>query len=143
MTTSTSSAVWEGGLRNGHGRFNAGSGAFGGDYSFATRFESAKGTNPEELLAAAHAACFSMALSAGLEAAKTPATRISTTARCTVEKAGDGFQITRMRLEVRGEVPGLDQAAFQAAAEKAKVGCPVSQALKGIPQVELDAKLGG
>jgi osmotically inducible protein OsmC len=143
MTTSTSSAVWEGGLRNGHGRFNAGSGAFGGDYSFATRFESAKGTNPEELLAAAHAACFSMALSAGLEAAKTPATRISTTARCTVEKAGEGFQITRMRLEVRGEVPGLDQAAFQAAAEKAKVGCPVSQALKGIPQIELDAKLGG
>ena len=143
MTTSTSSAVWEGGLRNGHGRFNAGSGAFGGDYSFATRFESAKGTNPEELLAAAHAACFSMALSAGLEAAKTPATRISTTARCTVEKAGEGFQITRMRLEVWGEVPGLDQAAFQAAAEKAKVGCPVSQALKGIPQIELDAKLGG
>jgi osmotically inducible protein OsmC len=143
MTTSTSSAVWEGGLRHGHGRFNAGSGAFGGDYSFATRFESAKGTNPEELLAAAHAACFSMALSAGLEAAKTPATRISTTARCTVEKAGEGFQITRMRLEVRGEVPGLDQAAFQAAAEKAKVGCPLSQALKGIPQVELDAKLGG
>ena len=141
MTTSTSSAVWEGGLRNGHGRFNAGSGAFGGDYSFATRFESAKGTNPEELLAAAHAACFSMALSAGLEAAKTPATRISTTARCTVEKAGEGFQITRMRLEVRGEVPGLDQAAFQAAAEKAKVGCPVSQALKGNVALTLDVTL--
>jgi osmotically inducible protein OsmC len=141
MPTSTSSAAWEGGLRNGHGRFNAGSGAFGGDYSFATRFESAKGTNPEELLAAAHAACFSMALSAGLEAARTPATRISTTARCTVEKAGEGFQITKMRLEVRGEVPGVDQAGFLAAAEQAKAGCPVSQALKGIPQIELDAKL--
>jgi osmotically inducible protein OsmC len=142
MTTSTSSAVWEGGLGGGHGRFDAGSGAFGGEYSFATRFESARGTNPEELLAAAHAACFSMALSAGLEAAKTPATRINTTARCTVEKVGEGFQITKMRLEVRGEVPGVDQAGFQAAAENAKVGCPVSQALKGIPQIELDAKLG-
>jgi lipoyl-dependent peroxiredoxin len=142
MPTSTSSAVWEGGLRNGHGRFNAGSSAFAGDYSFATRFESARGTNPEELLAAAHAACFSMALSAGLEAAKTPASRISTTARCTVEKAGEGFQITKMRLEVRGEVPGIDQAGFLAAAEKAKAGCPVSQALKGIPLIELDAKLG-
>jgi osmotically inducible protein OsmC len=142
MTTSSSSAVWEGGLRGGHGRFTAGSGSFGGDYTFATRFESAKGTNPEELLAAAHAACFSMALSAGLEGAKTPARRISTTAHCTVEKAGEGFQITRMRLEVRGDVPGIDQAAFQAAAEKAKVGCPVSQALRGIPSIELDAKLG-
>ena len=81
MTTSTSSAVWEGGLRNGRGQFKAGSGAFGGDYTFATRFESAKGTNPEELIAAAHAACLSMALSAGLEAAKTPAKRISTTGR--------------------------------------------------------------
>ena len=91
MTTSTASAVWEGGLRNGKGKFSAGSGAFGGDYTFATRFESAKGTNPEELIAAAHAACLSMALSAGLEAAKTPATSISTKASCTVEKVGDGF----------------------------------------------------
>jgi osmotically inducible protein OsmC len=141
MPTSTSSAVWEGGLRGGRGHFDAGSGSFGGDYSFGTRFESAKGTNPEELLAAAHAACLSMALAAGLEAAKTPATRISTKASCTVDKAGEGFRITRMRLEVRGEVPGLDQAGFQAAAEKAKAGCPVSQALQGIPQIELDAKL--
>ena len=141
MPTSTSSAVWEGGLRNGRGQFKAASGAFGGDYTFATRFESAKGTNPEELLAAAHAACFSMALSAGLEAAKTPATRISTNAACTVEKVGDGFRITKMRLEVRGEVPGVDQAGFQAAAQKAKEGCPVSQALKGNLQMELDARL--
>lgn len=141
MTTSTSSAVWEGGLRTGRGHFTAGSGAFGGDYSFATRFESAQGTNPEELIAAAHAACLSMALSAGLEAARTPATRISTKAACTVEKVGDGFRITKMRLELRGEVPGLDQAGFQAAAEKAKDGCPVSQALKGNVQLELDARL--
>ena len=141
MTTSTSSAVWEGGLRDGHGHFSAGSGAFAGDYSFATRFESAKGTNPEELIAAAHAACLSMALSAGLEAAQTPATRISTKAACTVEKVGDGFRITKMRLEVRGTVPGLDQAGFAAAAERAKEGCPVSQALTGIGQMELEARL--
>jgi len=141
VPTSTSSAVWEGGLRNGHGKFSAGSGAFAGDYSFATRFEGAKGTNPEELIAAAHAACVSMALSAGLEAAKTPPTRVSTKASCTVEKVGDGFRITKMRLEVRGEVPGLDQAGFAAAADKAKDGCPVSQALKGNVQMELDARL--
>jgi osmotically inducible protein OsmC len=141
VRTSTSSAVWEGGLRNGHGKFSAGSGAFGGDYTFATRFESAKGTNPEELIAAAHAACLSMALSAGLEAAKTPATRISTKASCTVEKAGDGFRITKIRLEVRGQVPGLDQAGFETAAQKASEGCPVSQALKGNLEMELDARL--
>jgi osmotically inducible protein OsmC len=141
VPTSTSSAAWEGGLRTGHGKFSAGSGAFAGDYSFATRFEGAKGTNPEELIAAAHAACVSMALSAGLEAAKTPPTRVSTKASCTVEKVGDGFRITKIRLEVRGEVPGLDQAGFAAAAEKAKDGCPVSQALKGNVPMELDARL--
>src|SRR2546425_5768413 len=140
-TTSTATAVWEGKLRDGKGTFKAGSGAFGGNYTFATRFESAKGTNPEELIAAAHAACLSMALSAGLEAAKTPAKRISTTAACTVEKVGDGFRITRMRLEVRGEVPGLDEAGFQAAAQQAKDRCPVSQALKGNVLLELDARL--
>ena len=141
MPTSTASAVWEGGLRGGKGKFSAGSGAFAGDYTFATRFEGAKGTNPEELIAAAEAACLSMALSAGLEAAKTPPTRISTKAECTVEKVGDGFRITKMHLEVRGQVPGLDQAGFEAAAQKAKEGCPVSQALKGNVQMELDARL--
>jgi lipoyl-dependent peroxiredoxin len=141
VRTSTSSAVWEGGLRGGRGHFQTASGALSGDYSFATRFESAKGTNPEELIAAAHASCLSMALSAGLEAAKTPATRISTKASCTIDKVGDGFKITKMRLEVRGEVPGLDEAGFRAAAEKAKDGCPVSQALKGNVPFELDARL--
>lgn len=141
MTTSSASAVWEGGLRAGRGHFSAGSGAFAGDYSFPTRFEGAKGTNPEELIAAAHAACLSMALSGGLERAGTPATRISTTASCTIEKVGDGFRITRMRLEVRGQVPGIDEAGFQAAARGAKDGCPVSQALQGNVQLELDARL--
>jgi lipoyl-dependent peroxiredoxin len=141
MTTSTASAVWEGGLRQGRGSFSAGSGAFQGAYSFPTRFEGAKGTNPEELIAAAHAACLSMALAAGLEQAKTPATRISTTASCTIDKAGDGFRITRMRLEVRGQVPGLDAAGFAKAAQSAKEGCPVSNALKNNVQIEMDARL--
>ena len=141
MPTSTASAVWEGGLRHGRGHFAAGSQAFEADYSFLTRFEGAKGTNPEELIAAAHAACFSMALSAGLEKAGTPPTRVSTTARCTVEKVGDGFKITKMRLETRGDVPGLDQAGFARAAEAAKEGCPVSGALKGNVQLELEARL--
>jgi lipoyl-dependent peroxiredoxin len=141
MPTSSASAVWEGVLRSGRGHFKAGSGAFEGDYSFATRFENARGTNPEELIAAAHAACLSMALSAGLEKRGTPATRISTNAACTVEKVGDGFKITRMRLEVRGKVPGLDQAKFAQAAEAAKQGCPVSTALRGNVQLELDARL--
>jgi osmotically inducible protein OsmC len=141
MPTSNASATWEGGLKGGRGRFKAGSGAFEGDYSFATRFEGARGTNPEELIAAAHAACLSMALSAGLEKSGTQPTSISTKASCTVEKSGEGFKITRMRLEVRGKVPGMDQAAFAKAAEDAKKGCPVSQALQGNVQLELDAKL--
>src|SRR3954464_10085338 len=131
MPTSSAHAVWEGVLRSGRGHFKADSGAFEGDYSFATRFESARGTNPEELLAAAHAACLSMALSAGLEKAGTPATRVNTKASCTIEKAGDGFKITKMRLEVTGKVPGVDQAGFAKAAEAAKKGCPVSGAFQG------------
>ena len=141
MPTRNAEAVWEGVLRSGKGHFKAGSGAFEGDYSFATRFENARGTNPEELIAAAHAACLSMALSAELEKNRTPATRIRTNAACTVEKVGDGFKITRMRLEVRGTVPGVDQAAFAKAAEAAKNGCPVSTALRGNVQFDLDAKL--
>jgi osmotically inducible protein OsmC len=141
MPTRNAEAVWEGVLRSGKGHFKAGSGAFEGDYSFATRFENARGTNPEELIAAAHAACLSMALSAELEKNRTPATRIRTNAACTVDKVGDGFKITRMRLEVRGTVPGVDQAAFAKAAEAAKNGCPVSTALRGNVQFDLDAKL--
>jgi osmotically inducible protein OsmC len=141
MPTSNAEAVWEGVLRTGKGHFKAGSGAFEGDYSFATRFENARGTNPEELIAAAHAACLSMALSAELEKNRTPATRIRTNASCTIEKVGDGFKITRMRLEVRGKVPGVDQAGFAEAAEAAKNGCPVSTALRGNVQFDLDAKL--
>ena len=141
MPTSRASAVWEGKLKDGKGTFKAASGAFTGPYTFATRFEGKPGTNPEELIAAAHAACLSMALSAGLEKAGKPATRVQTEAACTIEMVNGTPTITRMELTVRGKVPGLDQAGFQKAAEEAKSGCPVSRALKGIPQITLDAKL--
>jgi osmotically inducible protein OsmC len=140
-TTSKASATWEGVLRSGKGRFEAGSGAFKGDYTFATRFEGAKGTNPEELLAAAHAACLSMALSVELERGGTAPTRITTTAHCTVDKVGDGFKVTTMRLDVRGVVPGATPAAFQAAAEAAKAGCPISRVLANNLKIELQATL--
>src|SRR5262245_7736515 len=120
MRNSTATAVWEGKLKDGNGRFAAGSGAFSGAYSFATRFENAKGTNPEELIAAAHAACFSMALSSGLEKAGTPATRIETEATATMEPVNGANRINRMALKVRGRVAGIDQAAFQKAAAAAK-----------------------
>lgn len=141
MPSSRANAVWEGGLKGGRGEFKASSGAFSGPYTFATRFESAAGTNPEELLAAAHAACFSMALSAGLEKAGTPAQRVATTATASLEMPGGVPTITRIKLEVRGKVAGIDQAAFAAAAAEAKEGCPVSRAFKGNLIVELDAKL--
>jgi lipoyl-dependent peroxiredoxin len=141
MPTSRASAVWEGKLKEGKGNFRAGSGAFSGPYSFATRFEGKAGTNPEELIAAAHAACFSMALSAGLEKAGKPAARVETTAACTMDMVDGTPTITRMELKVRGKVAGLDQGAFQKAADEAKRGCPVSRALSGIPQITLDAKL--
>lgn len=141
MPTSQASAVWEGKLKDGKGNFTAASGAFSGPYSFATRFEGKKGTNPEELIAAAHAACFSMALSAGLEKAGKPATRVETTAACTLDMVGGAPTITKMELKVRGKVSGVDQAAFQKAADEAKRNCPVSKALAGIPQITLDAKL--
>ncbi|HEY6209823.1 MAG TPA: OsmC family protein [Gemmatimonadales bacterium] len=141
MPTSRASAVWEGKLKDGKGTFKAASGAFTGPYTFATRFEGKQGTNPEELIAAAHAACLSMALSAGLEKAGKPATRVQTEAACTIEMVNGTPTITRMALTVRGKVPGLDQAGFQKAAEEAKSGCPVSRALKGIPQMTLDATL--
>ena len=141
MTTSSASATWEGGLKSGRGTFQAGSGAFQGAYSFPTRFESAKGTNPEELIAAAHAACLSMALSAGLEKAGTPATRVTTRASCTIDMVGGGPKITTMKLEVRGKVSGITPEAFAKAAEEAKNGCPVSGALKGNVTFVLEAKL--
>ena len=141
MPTRTSSAVWRGGLKSGQGTVKVGKGAYEGSYSFASRFEDGAGTNPEELLAAAHAGCLSMALAVGLERAGTPATEISTRASATLEKVGEAFRVTKMKLEVRGKVSGITAAAFQEAAEKAKDGCPISNALKNNVAFELDAGL--
>ena len=141
MAVRTASAVWEGGLKNGKGSMKLGSGSYEGPYSFLSRFENGDGTNPEELIAAAHAGCLSMALSAALERGGTPVERLSTDAKCTVEKVGDAFRITKMQLKVRAKVPGIDAAGFKDAAEKAKDGCPVSNALKNNVAIEMDAAL--
>lgn len=132
-------AQWEGDLKAGKGTVKLGSGAFSGSYSFGTRFENAAGTNPEELLGAAHAACFSMALSAGLAKAGHVAKRVQTVADVSLEKVGEGFKVTRIVLHTQGEVPGIDEATFLDFANKAKTGCPISQALSATP-IELDAK---
>lgn len=141
MPTRTSSAVWTGGLKSGNGRFVVGNKVFEGSYTFPSRFEEGPGTNPEELLAASHAACLSMALAAGLERAGTPAQEITTRASATLEKVGEAFRVTRMSLVVRGKVAGITAAVFQEAAQKAKDGCPISSALKNNVQLELDAQL--
>jgi lipoyl-dependent peroxiredoxin len=140
MPTRKASATWEGGLQSGKGSFSGESGGIGGSYTAGSRFAEQPGSNPEELLAAAHAACFSMALSAELEKAGKPATRVKTDAACTVEKVGDGFTITTMKLTTRATVPGIDDGEFQQVANGAKQGCPVSRALSGL-KVELDARL--
>jgi lipoyl-dependent peroxiredoxin len=140
MPTRRASATWEGGLQSGKGSFRGETGVVDGAYTAGSRFAAEKGSNPEELLAAAHAACFSMALSGQLEKAGHPPRRIQTEGACTVEKVGEGFQITRMRLSTRASVPGIDAEKFQELANAAKVGCPVSKALTGLT-VELDAAL--
>ena len=142
MPTRNASATWEGGLKGGNGHFRGESGAVDADYNFTSRFEPGMtGSNPEELLAAAQAACFSMALSVGLEQNGTPPTRVETKAACTVEKVGDGFQITTMKMTCRAKVPNVDAATFQRIAAATKDGCPVSKAFKGNMKLELDAAL--
>jgi osmotically inducible protein OsmC len=129
-------------LKDGQGKVSLGSGAFEGRYSFGSRFEEAGGTNPEELIGAAHAGCFSMALTAGLGRAGFAAKRVATSAKVHLEKVGEGFKITRIELDNESEVPGIDDAAFQEQARKAKEGCPVSQALGGV-DITLNARLAG
>src|SRR4051812_27272124 len=141
MPTRNASAVWEGGLKGGKGSFKGESGSIGGSYSFGSRFENAFGSNPEELLAAAEAACFSMALSAGLEKNGTPATQVETKAACTVEAVPGGFGITTMKLEVSAKVAGIDDTKFQEIAAATKDGCPVSKALANNVKIELVARL--
>jgi osmotically inducible protein OsmC len=140
MPTRTANATWEGGLKGGKGSFKGESGAISGGYSFGTRFENAPGTNPEELLGASHAACFSMALAAGLEKAGKPATRVDTKAQVAIEKVGDGFSVTGIRLTTRASAPGVSKEEFQRIAEATKVGCPISKALASV-KIELDAQL--
>ena len=140
MPTRKSSAAWEGGLKGGKGSFKGESG-LSGSYSFGSRFENAPQSNPEELLAAALASCYSMALSVGLEKNGTPPTRIATDVACTIDKVGEGFKITKMHLTVRGKVPNVDAATFDKLAQATKDGCPVSQVFKGNVPMTLEARL--
>src|SRR5690349_911554 len=137
MPTRNARATWNGGLKSGNGKYEIPNGPTG-EYTFSSRFESAAGSNPEELLAAAEAACFSMALALGLENAGKEPQRIETQAACTVEKVADGFQITKIKLVTRATVPDLDRDEFKDIAEAAKGGCPVSKALMGNVDIQLD-----
>ena len=139
MPVRQSEAVWEGGAK-GKGKMKLGSGAYEGAFSFASRFENGIGTNPEELIGAAHAGCFSMALSFMLEQAGFSPERVHTTAKVHIDKAGEGFRITSVELETEAKIPGIDEKKFLEQAEAAKKGCPVSQALAGT-EITLKAKL--
>ena len=138
----TATARWEGTLQEGKGTMRFGGGAFEGQYSFSSRFEEGTGTNPEELIGAAHAGCFSMALSGGLGRAGFPPTSVDTTARVHLEKGDSGFRIARIELDTKVAAPGINDAAFQEQAETAKKNCPVSQALTGV-DIQLSATLTG
>lgn len=133
-------AQWRGDLPSGTGTFSAGDSISGG-YTFKSRFEDGPGSNPEQLIAAAHAACFSMALSNILAQAGTPATSVRTEATVTLRRVDDAPTITRIDLVTVGEVPGVDEATFQERAAAAKAGCPVSRALAGVPEITLQATL--
>lgn len=140
MPARSAEARWEGSLKDGHGTMALGSGAFEGQYSFSSRFEEGTGTNPEELIGAAHAGCFSMALSLILGEAGHPPEQISTSARVHLEPAGDGFAIPRIELQCGGRVPGISADEFAEHANTAKENCPVSKALAGV-DINLDANL--
>ncbi len=142
MATREATAQWNGNLQDGEGTMRFGNGAFEGAYSAGSRFEQGAGTNPEELLAAAHAGCFSMALSHALAQRGFTPTSIRTRARVHLEKRDGGFQIPRIELNTEAEVPGIDEQAFQQEAEQAKQNCPVSKLFAGA-EISLQAKLGG
>jgi osmotically inducible protein OsmC len=142
MPTRRSSARWEGGLKGGKGSFKGESGAINGQYSFTSRFEEGVGSNPEELLAAAEAACFSMALSGSLEKNGTPPTYVETEAACTVKAQPEGgFKITTMELTISAAVPEIDDAKFQEIVQATLKGCPVSKTFSGNLELSADAKL--
>ena len=140
MPVRKAEAIWEGNLVKGKGTMKLGSGSFEGPYSFASRFESGTGTNPEELIGAAHAGCFSMAFSFFIEKAGFSPERIHTDAKVHIDKVGEGFKITVIELDTQAKVPGIDEKKFQELAEATKKGCPVSVALAGT-EIRLKAKL--
>jgi lipoyl-dependent peroxiredoxin len=141
MATRNGTAEWRGDLKSGAGTVAVASGLFSGKYSFKTRFEDAPGTNPEELIAAAHAACFSMALSNILSEAGHAPESVNTTARVHLRIVDGGPAINQIDLVTEGAVPGIDQEQFAGYAQQAKEGCPVSRALAGVGEITLDAKL--
>lgn len=140
MVTRKADAEWVGDLKSGSGKIAFGSGAYSGPYSFKSRFESGTGTNPEELIAAAHAGCFTMALSASLSGAGFTPTKLNTSAAVKLDEVSNGFAITTITLNTEAQVPGIDEAKFQEIANTAKTNCPVSKALAGA-EITLVAKL--
>lgn len=143
MPTRNANAEWHGNIREGKGHVRFGGGAYEGSYSAASRFADGGGTNPEELIAAAHAACFSMAFSVNLSMAGFTPTTIRTSAEVHIEQVDGAWTITRIDLICGAEVPGIDEAKFQELAQSAKRNCPVSRALKGVAEINLEATLGG
>jgi osmotically inducible protein OsmC len=143
MPRRKASARWEGALQDGNGTMRMASGAYEGPYTFQSRFEEGEGTNPEELIAAAHAGCFSMAFSGALGAAGHEVESVETDATVHIDKVGDGFEITRVELRSRARVPGISDDEFQQHAQASKEGCPVSKALAGGPEISVEAQLEG
>jgi lipoyl-dependent peroxiredoxin len=141
MTARNGSAEWTGDLQSGSGTVVVGDGVFNGQYSFASRFEEGSGTNPEQLIAAAHAACFSMALANILSQAGHAPSSVRTNARVQLRNVDGAPTLTRIDLDTEGRVPGIDDQQFQQYADEAKAGCPVSRALAGVPEIELQANL--
>ncbi|HEV2856901.1 MAG TPA: OsmC family protein [Solirubrobacterales bacterium] len=141
MATRNGSAEWRGDLKGGSGSVTVGEGVFEGRYSFASRFEEGDGTNPEELIGAAHASCFAMALSLLLSEEGHPPDSVRAQAKVHLRNVDGLPTIARIELEAEGSVPGIDDDAFRSFAEKAKEGCPVSRALAGVPEIELSARL--
>jgi lipoyl-dependent peroxiredoxin len=140
-TEKTARAIWQGDLIHGSGHVTSETGSVDADMTWSARAEEVEGPSPEELIAAAHATCVSMALAAGLARADSPPTRLETEAKTTFDKVGEGFGLTRIHLAIRGEVEGMDEEAFRTAAEDAKANCPVSKALEGNVEISVEASL--
>jgi osmotically inducible protein OsmC len=143
MPTRSAKADWQGDFKRGGGNVSTESGAVDSQYNFGGRFESGTGTNPEELLGAAHASCFTMALSVGLSQAGTPPESLATESHVTIDQVEGGFGITKIALSVTGKVPGLDAAGFEEAAQGAKANCPLSKALASVPEITLETSFQG